>query len=125
MAKKSRVAKTRNHGTMSEAAFFGFIRSALRGKSRWWKPINACKQAARRPVKDKGRQKWEYQCNNCKGWFSEKETQVDHIVEVGALKSLSDLPVFVERLFCEVDGLQVLCIECHNKKTKEYMLNRR
>lgn len=123
MAKKSRVAKTRNHGTMSEAAFFGFIRSSLRNRSRYWKPIAECKKNARRAVA-KGRQKWEYQCNHCKGWFMDKETQVDHIEECGSLKSFDDIGAFAERLFCEIEGFQVLCKECHNKKTQEYRLNK-
>ena len=41
--KRSRVNKTRNSGTLSESAFWSFIRSALRQKSRWWKPISECK----------------------------------------------------------------------------------
>jgi hypothetical protein len=53
----------------------------------------------------------------CKRWFPEKETQLDHIVECGSLREFSDLPGFVERLFCESDGFQVLCKGCHNKKT--------
>lgn len=47
-----------------------------------------------------------------------KEVQIDHIEPAGSLKGFDDLPGFVERLFCEVDGLQVLCKDgCHNKKT--------
>lgn len=37
----------------------------------------------------------------------------------GSLQSASDLPGFVERLFCEIDGLQVLCNNCHDLKTKQ------
>ena len=114
----SRVAKPRNAGTMSESAFWGFIRSALRQKSRWWKPIGLCKQKSRRPYKGPNkRQKFEYQCNSCKQWFPEKKINVDHIVPAGSLNSAADLPGFVERLFCEIDNLQVLCESCHNKKT--------
>lgn len=116
--KRSRVAKTRNSGTMSESAFWSFIRSALRNKSRWWKPITECKQKARRPYTGpKKRQKFEYQCNECKAWFPEKEINVDHICPAGSLNSAQDLPGFVERLFCEIDNLQVLCTGCHDKKT--------
>ena len=62
--KTSRVPKTRNAGTMTESAFWSFIRSALRQKSRWWKPITECKMKARRPYKGPNkRQKFEYQCN--------------------------------------------------------------
>ena len=117
--RKSKVVKTRNAGTMSESAFWSFIRSALRQKSRWWKPITQCKLEAKRtytgPLK---RQKFEYQCNHCKGWFPEKKINVDHIIPAGSLNCAEDLGPFVERLFCEVDNLQVLCETCHDVKTK-------
>ena len=112
--------KTRNAGTMTESAFWSFIRSTLRQKSRWWKPISQAKEAAKRKYKGPNkRQKWEYQCNECKQWFSNTEINVDHIVPAGTLRSANDLPGFVERLFCEVDNLQVLCSTCHNKKTQD------
>ncbi len=118
MAKRVLVAKTRNAGTLSEAAFWSFIRSALRQKSRWWKPISVCKLNARRLYKGTNkRQKYEYQCNKCKKWYAEKEINVDHIKPAGSLNCAQDLPEFVERLFCEQDNLQVLCVTCHDKKT--------
>jgi len=117
--KKPRVAKTRNAGTMSESAFWSFIRSGLRQKSRWWKPITQCKLEAKRPYKGTNkRQKFEYQCNECKNWYQEKLINVDHIVPAGSLNCANDLPTFVERLFCETNNLQVLCEACHNVKTQ-------
>lgn len=94
------------------------IRSALRNKSRWWKPISQCKQNARRKYKGSNkRQKWEYQCAICTNWFSDKQINVDHITPAGQLQSANDLPMFVEKLFCEVGGLQCLCKGCHDVKT--------
>lgn len=117
--RKSRVPKTRGNATMTESAFWSMIRSALRQKSRWWKPVAICKDKSRRKHQgsDK-RRKFDYQCNHCKNWFAEKEISVDHIVPAGSLRNANDLPGFVERLFCEADGLQVLCNVCHDKKTK-------
>lgn len=131
--KKSRVEKPFNNGTMSKAAFFGSIRATLRNSSRWWKPISEAKKLAKRAYKGPNkRQKWEYQCNICKGWFTDKEVAVDHIVEAGSLKDYNDLPAFVKNLFCEVDGLQVLCNKrldgkdsCHILKTRSYMNSRK
>ena len=118
MGKK--VIKTRNAGTMSESAFWAFIRSALRQKSRWWKPITQCKQSAKRPYKGTNkRQKFEYQCNKCKKWFPDKQINIDHILPAGELNKADDLPGFVERLFVEESGLQCLCQNCHNEKTKQ------
>jgi len=118
-AKIPRVPKVRNGGTMTESAFWSFIRSTLRQKSRWWKPITECKMKARRPYKGPSkRQKFEYKCACCGDWFPEKLINVDHIKPAGSLNCAADLPGFVERLFCELDNLQVLCETCHDIKTK-------
>ena len=117
--KKGAAPKIRNAGTLTESAFWSFIRSGLRQKSRFWKPITQCKMANRRtykgPIK---RQKFEYQCNECKSWFPDKKINVDHIKPAGSLNCANDLPGFVERLFCEIDNLQLLCETCHNVKTQ-------
>jgi 5-methylcytosine-specific restriction endonuclease McrA len=128
MAKRKRATntvKTRNAGTMTESAFWSFIRSGLRQKSRFWKPITQCKMEARRAYKGPlKRQKFEYQCNVCSKWFPEKKINIDHIIPAGSLRNANDLPGFVERLFCEVDNLQVLCQGCHDIKTKQEKLER-
>lgn len=117
--KRVKAVKTRNSGTMTESAFWSFIRSGLRQKSRWWKPITECKLKAKRTYKGPNkRQKFEYQCNACKQWFAEKQINVDHIIPAGSLNCAQDLPGFVERLFCEQDNLQCLCSTCHDNKTK-------
>lgn len=116
---RTKTPKTRNAGTMTEAAFWSFIRSALRQKSRFWKPIKQCKDNAKRQYWGTNkRQKFEYQCATCKKWFAEKHINVDHIKPAGSLNNAQDLPAFVETLFCEVDNLQVLCSSCHNVKTQ-------
>jgi 5-methylcytosine-specific restriction endonuclease McrA len=116
--------KPRASGTMTEAAFWSFIRSALRQKSRWWKPIQMVKLKARRKYSGPNkRQKYEYKCNKCKKWFPDKQINVDHICPAGSLNSAQDLPQFVERLFSEEDNLQVLCSTCHDKKTLKELNN--
>ena len=119
--KKRAVApKTRNAGTLTESAFWSFIRSGLRQKSRFWKPITQCKMANRRTYKGPlKRQKFEYQCKECSQWFPDKKINVDHIKPAGSLNCANDLPGFVERLFCEIDNLQILCEKCHNVKTQK------
>lgn len=119
--RKPRVlkARPRNNGTMTEAMFWSYLRATLRNRTRFWKPISQCRLNGRRAYKGVNkRQKFEYQCNRCKHWFSDKNVAVDHIIPAGALNCASDLPGFVERLFVEVPGLQLLCTQCHDEKTK-------
>lgn len=113
--------KTRNGGTWTEAQFFGHLRSSLRRAFRYWKPlINAKLKARRKYSGHTSRQKWEYQCNQCGEWFKGSECEVDHITPVGSLKSLDDIIGFIERLTPEdIEAFQVLCKECHKKKSLE------
>lgn len=105
---------------MTEAAFWAFIRSGLRSKSQRWAPIYQCLKAARRKSQSSNpRLKWEFQCAITGKWFPRKEVEVDHIVPCGSLKSFADLPGFVERLFCEADGLRVVSKAAHLIITKE------
>lgn len=118
MPKRILKPKTRNNGTMTEAAFWGMIRALLRKKSLAWKPMREAKLRSRREIQNpESRAKFEYKCIHCKNWFPEKEIEVDHIIEAGSLTCSGDLAGFVERLFCEVDGLQILCKACHKQKT--------
>jgi 5-methylcytosine-specific restriction endonuclease McrA len=124
--KKQLKERTRASGTMTEAEFWSFIRSALRQKSTRWKPIYTCKNKARRKNQsDNLRLKWEYQCAECKEWFPEKQIEVDHIVPAGTLTCAADLAPFVEKLFCEEEGLRVLCESCHAKVTAIQRGNRK
>ena len=104
-----RVERTRASGTWTEARYFGFIRSALRSAFQKY-PV---KYHAKRQAMVEG----GYECASCSGVFKSGEVHVDHIEPCGSLKTYEDLPAFVERMFCEVDGFQVLCKPCHQDKT--------
>ena len=104
------VEKTRNGNTWSEARYFGFIRSSLRSAFTKWGPKHAAKKLAKVAYN-------QYECADCNEIFGSKDVEVDHIVPAGSLKCYDDLPGFVERMFCEVDGFQVLCKTCHQDKT--------
>lgn len=126
MAKRTKAPKTRGSNTYTESEFWSFIRSALRQKSRWWKPIQKCKEKARRNNKSENKRlKYEYQCAMCKDWFPDKQIEVDHITPAGSLTCGEDLQPFVERLFCEEDGLRVLCKSCHQEVTNLQRGNRK
>jgi len=115
--KTNRVARVRAGGVWSESAFFGFLRSGLRQMSRRWPPIaRAMQQGRRKYVGPNKRQKWESQCGMCGDWFAAKEMSVDHIKPCGQLRSIDDVSGFVERLFCEPEGLRRLCRKCHTER---------
>ena len=112
------VKKTRAGGQWTESRYFSFIRSNLR--RAWMKyPVKWQLLQDNRRVytgEDK-RTKWEYRCEMCESWFKTKDIEVDHINSAGSLKCFDDLPGFCERLFCEIDNLQVLCKTCHKEKS--------
>ena len=112
------IPKCRANNQWTEAKFWGWLRSGLRRQSTRWPPIYEARRKARRAYKGPNpRQKWEFACAQCGGWFGQKETQVDHVVECGSLRAFEDLPGFAQRLFVEADGLRVVCKRCHGKKT--------
>lgn len=115
-----RVPRTRAGGRWTESRFFGFIRSALRSAAMRYPPKFDALAAAKRtkPQGKAGKHRFEYQCAYCLDWFEMKDVAVDHIVPAGSLKSFNDIASFAERLYCEPDGLQVLCKSpCHQDKT--------
>jgi hypothetical protein len=116
--KTDSVPRTRAGGEWTEASFWQFIRSGLRQMSRRWPPIIRQRINAnrRKNQSDNKRLKWEFRCDACNGWFPRKSVQVDHIIACGQLKSWADMAVFAERLFCEADGLRVLCGKCHDER---------
>lgn len=127
-AKKASRARTppfNAYPDWSSAKFWSFIRSGLRATYNKWPPKWDVLEEAKRPFQGEGkRQKWEYQCKECKKWYAQAHVSVDHIEPAGSLKQFEDLPGFVERLFVGPDKLQCLCATCHNTKTQEERGNR-
>lgn len=120
MAKRVAAPKTRCAGTLTEQAFWGWIRSQLRRSSMRWRPIYKALELARRPSQSSNKRlRWEYKCALCKGWFARANVEVDHYPPVGSLRCAEDLPGFVTRLFTEADGLRVCCEACHQRVTNE------
>jgi 5-methylcytosine-specific restriction endonuclease McrA len=60
----------------------------------------------------------QYQCNVCSQWTKSSAIAVDHILPVVDVQNgFVDWNEFVARLFCEASNLQVICDDCHQKKT--------
>lgn len=112
--------KTRCGGRWTEAKFNTFVRNALRSASRKWAPIQDVKTKARVS-------RGLYECNECnkhvpptikQGRKRVQNVFVDHISPiVDPNIGFEGFDTFIERLFCEEDNLQLLCGECHDKKS--------
>ena len=113
--------KVRNNGRWTQARFNSFIKSTLRGATRKWQPISDCLKAARV-------RRGFYECKGCKeivpasikpdGGKRVKNVHVDHIDPVvNPLTGFVSWDETIERMFCEPEGLQVLCDSCHKEKT--------
>ena len=109
----------RNSGKWTEARYRQFIRSALRSAFRKWGPkFEVLKAAAteRRVNPKSGKLAMHYKCAACTKELPLKEVQVDHIKPIvpTAFTTWDD---FINRLYCEKRGLQVLCKGCHKIKS--------
>lgn len=121
--KNPKVARTRAAGTMTEAQYWGKVRSALRKTFARWRPAElAFRQAecGTRINPKTGREKKVYRCAICGEAGYREEMQADHIEPCGSLRSPEDLAPFLERLTCEdVLKFQALHKSCHQTKTNE------
>jgi hypothetical protein len=60
----------------------------------------------------------QYQCAMCEQSFKSHQVHLDHKEPVIALDQKEfNWTNFINRLFCDVDGFQVLCTFCHDAKT--------
>lgn len=122
MGKK--VEREYNGGQWTEARMRSFIISALRGASQRWGPKHAALKAARVS-------RGNYRCASCgtvggkslppeAGKKRRRNNAVaDHIDPVVPVTGFTTWDSFIERLFCEEDGYQVLCWACNKQKTGE------
>lgn len=119
-----RVPRTRNDGTMTEAAFWSWVRSGLRKMSMRWRPIYGTLNNHKRLCTDEDRRKWGnrvkyvHQCMICKEWWPRKMVEVDHDPPCGSIKCFEDIGPFMERMLTERGpNLRPLCKPCHKEVT--------
>lgn len=119
---------------MTDAAFFGKFRSAIRKE---WRNSKMYKQAvfnARIPCTDGSKRKWVVPCAECgvthylnqkihvptadgKKMKHVRAYQVDHIEDAGSCRSFKEIGIFAENMMCPADELQILCFFCHDMKS--------
>lgn len=121
--------KKRNGGEWTDARFRSFVTSALRAASRRWPPkYKALKEAfvGKKTNKKTGKLAMHYKCAKCKKLFVAADVQVDHILPVvSTSEGFVGWDSFIDRIFCEIENLQVLCKPCHKVKTEEEKLQRK
>jgi hypothetical protein len=94
--------------TFSRSPVVREVMTAVRRERLWYKQNGT--PAAKPRV--------EYRCSSCQQWHMGKNIQVDHAdpvvdPEIGFI----DFNTFIDRLFCSVENLSVLCMDCHKSKT--------
>ena len=106
----------------TEGRLKGFIISTIRSGMRRYPPkyqsLNDAKVGKRVNPKS-GRTAEYYKCAGCDGEFVKKDVQVDHVLPVvDPVDGFQGWDVYITRMFCPVENLQVLCRNCHSKKSK-------
>lgn len=98
---------------MTEAKFKSFIINTLRRASYRWSPRGEAMKLARI-------ERGQYECASCEEIFKNKDIQVDHIAPiVDPKRGFTTWDEYIARMFCPVEGFQVLCKPCHEKKTNK------
>jgi 5-methylcytosine-specific restriction endonuclease McrA len=66
------------------------------------------------------RRRVSWKCEKCLELYSRKDINVDHIKPIGrgVATEIESIPDFFQLVYCSYDNLQILCKECHKKKTK-------
>jgi len=125
------MEKQKNKWVLQAAVF-----SALRRIFRRSPMYNSCLNNAKVEVRIRGKTKdnirrVKFRCAVCGELFDKKEVEVDHIepvIPLEGLPKLGDLPdynVYIARLFCPLEDLQVICKIDHKAKSKEENARRR
>ena len=102
---------------------------ALRKASYRWPPRSAALRKAAAAKDEYAKKPGEkvsklvrnfYTCAGCAEVFSRKGVSIDHIKPViDPKKGWQGFDVYVARMFCAVEGMQILCSQCHDAKTKK------
>lgn len=106
--KSGRVVVKKARGKQNRATF---LKGILRRASFHWRARTEAMTAARI-------ERGKYKCAMCSGLFGPKEVALDHIKPVVDPKTgFTTWDSYIENLFCEADGFQVICHPCHEVKT--------
>lgn len=105
-----------NNGKWTAAKYNSFIKSGLRSASQRWPPRYEVLFASRRGKRVNprtGRMAEHHECSRCKRLYVSKDVEVNHIIPVVPVTGFDTWDGVINRLFCEADGLEVVCKPCH------------
>ena len=105
----------------TDAKWRSWVVSLLRRGTMKFPPRNEALRAAKteKKINEKtGRMAQHYKCAECLQEFPAKGVVVDHIQPViDPNGSFVDWNTYIERMFCSVENLQILCSACHDIKS--------
>lgn len=110
-----------DHPEWSEARFWQFMRSGLRGMHNRWPPKYQVMNEGKRPYTGPDKRiKHEVHCQGCDKWFAgTASVQCDHIIPTGSMRNWEEFLEFTKKMFTSKAGYQRLCSECHATKTAQ------
>jgi 5-methylcytosine-specific restriction endonuclease McrA len=101
-----------------------FLIKKLRRMSIWWTPkteaLNKVKVSLEvgRTLKDKPIMRVFFKCAHCEALFKRDEVDADHINPiVDPVDGMVSWDEYINGLFCDSSGFQILCKPCHKIKT--------
>ena len=128
--KKSTSPKIKS-GKKKTFVLQAMLLSALRRAFRKYPPYQEVLKNAKKeyyiPSKkgDKKLRRVHFKCAICGNYFSSKQVAVDHIESVIDSGGFVDYNTYIERLYCTIDKLRVLCHNCHTSVTNAFNKLRR
>lgn len=118
-----KATKTGASNGWTEGRFNSFIRSLIRSGFRRYPAKYEVLKAAlwgKKLNPKTGRQCIHYTCASCNKEYPAKEVNVDHIEPVVCpVNGFENWDVYIKRMFCPKENLQVLCSTCHTAKTDD------
>lgn len=111
---------------VKEAAIYSALRRAHRNSPEYRESLSAVKsEYFIKSKKGKDMRRVHFQCAACQKKAPRKQVRVDHIEPVVPVSGKTTFDNYIDRLFCGKKGLQILCVPCHNEKSKRENAERR
>lgn len=120
------------HGKKKATSLKEWLIWQIRRLSYRWPPRNECLREAGRtrnqfernpgvdPRKVTRRVRNFFECADCEKIFPRRGVSVDHVDPVVQPKiGWESWDIYLARLFCDAEGYQILCNECHDSKTEK------